>query len=209
MQIILLEIFIKKEKLVFLFTVFLMLLAFSCDNPFATRNPEPPKNEQSTWIQPTSPNYVLANLRNAISEKNITNYMRCLADTSNSDKQFRYVAEPSVANANPGLFERWDKQDEFNYLNQLSAFVPKDSTQKASLTTLKENTFQDSVILFQSYELDVHYNCQEIDCIHDMEGQVEFRLVRTNEDLWYIYRWSDFSTGDNPTWSDLRAVFGK
>lgn len=199
----------KKVKPVFLLAIFMMVLALLCDNPFATRKPEPPKNDQSTWVQPTSPNYVLANLRNAISEKNITNYMQCLADTSNSEKQFRYIAEPSVANANPGLFEHWDKQDEFNYLNQLSAYVTEDSIPKVSLTTLKENTFQDSVILFQSYELEVHYKCQEIDCVHNMKGQVEFRLVRTNEDLWYIYRWSDFSTGDNHTWSDLRAVFGK
>lgn len=190
----------------YLFIFFLLL--FACENPFATRNPEPPKGDQSNWIQPSSPEYVIYNLRSAVEEKNISNYMRCLADTSNSSMDFRYEAEPSVANNNPSLFAAWNKTAEFNFFNQWLAFVPQDSGVDLSFSKLKENTFQDSVILLQEYTLDTYYQCNDDSCFFHMEGQSELHLLRTQEDLWYIYKWRDISTGSSPTWSHLRAKFG-
>jgi len=195
------------KKKIYIIAIF-FVLHIGCDNPFSTRTPEEPVSNQSSWIQPTSPNYVLANLRNAIAEKNITNYMRCLADTSNSILNFRFEAEPAVANANPGLFNFWNKDQEFNFLNQLFAFLPDDSTSAVSFQQVKENTFQDSVFLLQDYSLVIKYKCEQ-DCIHEMKGQVEFRLMRNNEDLWSIYKWNDYSTGDDLSWSALKARFGK
>lgn len=186
----------------------LFLLLLACENPFSTRDPEPPKGNQSNWIQPSSPEYVMVNLKSAIKEKNITNYMRCMADTSNSSKIFHYDAEPSVANNNPSLFVNWDKTAEFNFFNQWLAFIPQDSSSELSLNTLKENTFQDSVILLEEYSLDTYYQCTDDSCFYHMEGQSEFYLLRNSEDLWYIYKWRDISTGSYPTWSHLRAKFG-
>lgn len=189
--------------------LFICLFFWSCENPFATRNPEPPVTNQSQWIQPTSPIYVIINLQNAIAERNIANYLQCLADTSVASKQYSFYPEPAVANANPGLFARWSKQQESNYLQQLNAFLPKDSTASVTFERLNETSLQDSVILLQNYKLKVHYKCPAGDCPRDMQGQAEFRLVRSADDFWYIYRWSDFATGDEPTWSELKAKFGK
>jgi hypothetical protein len=192
---------------------FLVLAAMTCycacENPFGTREPEAPNTSQSKWIQPTSPNYVLVNLKNALLEKNNSNYLRCLADTSVSKLEFKFFADPAAMNANPGLFQRWGKEDEVNYLNQLFSILPKDSTIGATFNRLKETTFQDSVILLQTYSLVFNEKCDSAPCMRYMEGQAEFRLLRTEDDLWYIYRWSDFSTSDNETWSDLKARFGK
>ncbi len=188
-----------------------VLIASACEFPFSTREPEDPVTEQSSWIQPTSASYVMANLRNAISEKNISNYVRCLADTSNSTKTFSFFADPSVIVNNPGLFERWGKENELNYLNQLMLYLPQDSTSSLKFTSSREDTYQDSVILLQEYELVLNYTCDEDECPRTFKGQAEFRLVRTAEDLWYIYRWSDTATGDASatTWSELKARFGK
>ena len=186
-----------------------LLVALDCKTPFSTRDPESPNSNQSSWIQPTSPSYVMTNLRNAIAEKNITNYMRCLADTSLSSKQFRFVAEATGANANPGLFLRWGIEEERNYLNQLILFLPKDSTSQVSLSSLKEDTFPDSAILIQDYRLITKYKCEAGECPKVMSGQAEFRLIRNTEDFWYIHRWSDYATGDEPSWSALKAKFGK
>ena len=194
-------------KSFFLFVLFVSLTR--CENPFATRQPEPPVTSQSNWIQPTSPNYVLINLKNAMQEKNKSNYLRCLADTSVSSKQFLFTPDPAVAVTNPGLFTRWGKDDEANYLNQLYSYLPKDSLLTVSFDRLKETTFQDSVILLQNYNLAMQDICQDDICMKAMQGQAEFRLVRTADDLWYIYRWSDVSTSDSLTWSDLKARFGK
>ena len=188
-------------------TYFFLLLG--CENPFATREPEAPITKQSTWIQPTSPDYVMVNLINAIGEKNITNYIRCLADTSSSNKNFNFVAEPSVALKNPGLFSRWQKEEELNYLNQLMLYLPTDSTSKLVLNSLRENSSQDSVILIQEYTLNLGLKCDDNSCPRLLQGQVEFHLSKSNEDLWFIHSWVDFATGDEPTWSELKAFFGK
>lgn len=184
-------------------------LIVACQNPFATRDPETPKSDQSTWIQPTSPDYVLINLRNAIREKNITNVIRCLADTS-LEESFEFIAEPAVAATYPNLFRHWGILDEQNYLNQLMLYLTPDSTTNLELKSPETRTFEDSdhYIVIQDYELTIHHSCDRNDCPRYMEGQAEFRLVRNREDLWMIYRWSDSSINDSPVWSQLKAALG-
>ncbi len=181
-----------------------------CDNPFATREPEPPSTIQSSWIQPTSPKIVLANLKNALEEKNKSNYLRCLADTSVSKKEFVFVADPAVLAANPGVFGRWNKEAESNYINQLYSYLPKDSVITVKFTTFQEDdTPQDSFITQQNYTLKMHDRCDDDNCVQVLTGQSEFRMIRTEDDLWYIFRWTDASVSDSLTWSDHKARFGK
>jgi hypothetical protein len=186
-----------------------LLLAAGCKTPFSTREPEEPKTTQSTWVQPTSPNYVMINLRTAVAERNSQNYLRCLADTSLVTASFAYLPESAVGAANPGLFLHWGKESERNYLNQLLAFLPKDSVSSLSINLIRESTFQDSVVLVQEYVLTIGHRQQTEGAPRQMRGQAEFRLMRSSEELWYIHRWADYATGDYPTWSSLRAFFGK
>jgi hypothetical protein len=186
-----------------------MFFVFACEFPFKTREPENPTSNQSKWIQPTSPMYAIINLKSSIAEKNITNYLRCLADTSNSSKQFKYIAEPSIANIYPSTFQNWGKSSENIYLNQLMAFLPKDSTSSVTLSLLQEDVYGDSAKLVHSYRLMVEHSCNSSNCPHFMKGQCEFWLAKNAQDMWHIYRWMDFSTGDDATWSVLRAYFGK
>ena len=134
--------------------------------------------------------------------------MRCLADTGNSNNTFRFIAEPSVIVNNPGLFERWNKENELNFLNQLMLFLPTDSTSLLTFSVSREDIYQDSVILIQEYKLVLDYKCTDA-CPREMEGQAEIRMVRTAEDLWYIHLWKDNAIGDKPTWSLIKARFGK
>jgi hypothetical protein len=189
--------------------LWMILLVLSCKTPFATRDPEPPISQQSTWIQPTSPSYVLINLRNAIAEKNTQNYLRCLADTGKVAKRFLYIPEPAVNAANPGVFRNWGYEEERIYLNQLLLYLPKDSTSQLTLTSLRESAYQDSVILVQEYQLKLHHQRQAQYGLQLTRGQIEFRLIRSNENMWYIHRWTDYATVSQPTWSAVRAVFGK
>ncbi len=184
-------------------------LLVSCKSPFATRDPEPPQNKQSSWIQPTSAAYVLINLRNAIAEKNAQNYLRCLADTAVTNKEFHFIPEPTVQAANPGVFLNWSYEQERIYLNQLLLYLPKDSTSQLSLTTMRESAYQDSVILVQEYKLTLAHQMQGPYGLRATSGQIEFRLLRTEENMWYIYRWTDYATASQPTWSAVRAAFGK
>jgi len=185
-----------------------VVLTAGCKTPFSTREPEEPITSQSTWVQPTSPALVMVNLRTAVAERNSLNYLRCLADTGLVPVSFAYQPESAVGAANPGLFLRWDKESERNFLNQLFAFLPSDSVSSLSMTLIRESTFQDSVILVQEYVLTVAHRRQQ-EAPKQMRGQAEFRLVRSSEELWYIRGWADYATGSHPTWSALRAYFGK
>lgn len=184
------------------------LLALACQSPFATRDPEPPINQQSSWIQPTSSSYVMINLRNAIAEKNAQNYLRCLADTGKAGRRFLFVPEQSVNAANPGVFRNWGYEEERIYLNQLLLYLPKDSTSQLILTSLRESVYQDSVILVQEYELTLRHQRQAAVGLAKTRGQIEFRLIRSIENMWYIHRWTDYATASQPTWSAVRAAFG-
>lgn len=186
----------------------LLLLAAGCKTPFSTREPETPVTTQSSWVQPTSPALVMINLRTAIAERNNQNYLRCLADTGLVHASFIYQPEPAVGAANPGLFSRWDKESERNYLNQLLAYLPADSVSSLTLNLIRENTYQDSVVLVEEYVLTVGHRHQD-EAPRRMQGQAEFRLVRSSEELWYIRRWADYATNQHPTWSALRAWYGK
>jgi hypothetical protein len=186
----------------------LWLLTGGCKTPFSTREPEKPITSQSNWVQPTSPALVMINLRTAISERNSQNYLRCLADTSLVSASFSYAPESAVGAANPGLFLHWGKESERNYLNQLLAFLPADSISSLALSLIRENTYQDSVVLVEEYILTIAHRHQD-EAPRQMRGQAEFRLVRSNEELWYIRSWVDYATEDYPTWSALRAYYGK
>lgn len=199
----------KKTEAVRRWWCWLLLPVLACQSPFATRDPEPPDTQQSTWIQPTSASYVLINLRNAIAEKNIQNYLRCLADTSHVKQRFLYLPEPAVQAANPGLFRSWGYEEERNYLNQLFLVLPKDSTSQLTLTSLRENASQDSVIFLHEYQLTLRHQRQSQYGLAVSRGQVEFRLIRSAENSWYIHRWTDYAVSGSVTWSAVRAAFGK
>lgn len=185
-------------------------LSAACNSPFSTREPEPPISKKSSWIQPTQPNYVTVNLKNAISEKNVSNYSRCFSDSVNTGKPFRFYASRAVANAFPNLFSNWGKTSESIYFNQLMLYLPQDSTSNLSFSLpIKENTFQDSVIVLYDYQLGIDHTFSTSECPKEMKGQCEFVIYRSPDDLWYIHRWIDYASSDNPTWSQLKAFFGK
>ena len=71
----------------------------ACKNPFATREPEPPKNSGSRYIPPFSAEIVLENMRNAISDRNTENYLRCFSDSTRTGERFRFEPDAATSNA--------------------------------------------------------------------------------------------------------------
>lgn len=187
----------------------IFVLSLSCQWPFDTREPEPPKVQRSTWIQPTSPEMVLTNMKNAIAEKNIENYMRCLVDSVHSTKTFVYVPDPVVANTNPTLFRQWDIARERNYINQVFAVLPADSSRRLVFQELPSTVTPDSAVLKRNYELVLKHILPPKDFPREARGQAEFWLAKNDAGDWAIYRWIDAGIADAPSWSALRASFGK
>jgi hypothetical protein len=180
----------------------------ACENPFATRTPEPPAVGRGTFITPRTPEAVLANLRSAMLEQNLLNYSRSLADTTRGGA-FRFHADPAVANARPELFSNWNLDNEKRYFNQLNAVLPADSARSLIFKVVTSIPLGDSAIFVEDYELNVHHTQQSNGVPSRYAGQARFTLRQDALGEWSIHRWSDFSAGSAPTWSVLKANFGQ
>jgi len=186
------------------------LIVYACENPFQTRTPEPPTQSRGTFITPLTPEAVITNLRNAVVEQNLVNYLRSLADPSRGGT-FRFLADPAVENSRPDLFANWGLEDEERYFGHLSAsaVLPPDSTRVLIFTAQPPTTLGDSAIFIEDYRLNVHHTDQANGTPVRYAGRARFILRRDNLGQWAIHRWSDFSTGSTPTWSALKASFGQ
>lgn len=179
-----------------------------CENPFATRSPDFPDNAGGYhWIPPFASELVLENLRNAIADQNVENYLRCFSDSTRTGQRFRFDAETVVANQNPGLFSGWSLAEERDYFIQLRAALPADSARSLLLDSLQTISYGDSAVFLRSYVLVVRHKRQSIGVPGRMTGALRFWLVKDQFGEWSIYRWADFSTGQAPTWSSLKAAF--
>jgi len=195
------------EYLKSLVLVALCVTQLSCENPFATRAPEPPKNTGSRYIPPFSAEIVVENLRNAISDRNVENYLRCFSDSTRTSESFRYEPDAATANLYAGVFNNWGLTQERDYFSQLRAALPTDSLRSLRLDSLQTITFNDSAQFVRAYELNVRHKQQSAGVPGQVRGELRFWLRKDQFGEWSIYRWADFATGQSQTWSALKAAF--
>ncbi|KPK89534.1 hypothetical protein AMJ80_09665 [bacterium SM23_31] len=183
----------------------LLIFVFSCRNPFATREPEPPAGQQATWVQPVSPEDVFENFKAAIKERNVENYLRCFGTTETVREGFIFVPEISVANNYQEVFTDWGIVEERNYINHLFNLLPADSVSSLILTDVSEFQYGDSVRTTKEYDLvAAHKNPT---APKEIIGRMDLSLRKGPNALWYIAYWADFKTADYPVWSLLKAEF--
>lgn len=182
--------------------------AAACTNPFTTRQPETPEHGGLSFIPARTPEVVLINLRNAILEQNLENYLRSLGDTTRLAQGYTYIPDAGVASENPGVFERWSLENERRYFSQLRALLPDDSLRNLSLQPVQNTQFADSALFIENYTLTVRHLQQSRGVPAVFRGQARFFLAADQFGDWAIYRWEDRATGEAPTWSLLKATYG-
>lgn len=196
-------------KNVSVMTISLAMWFSACQNPFQTREPEPPIRVQGTWILPHAPEIVFINLRNALAELNVVNYERCFVDSIRSGRRFRFIPEATVANTNPGLFANWGMKEEKNYFARMRDPLPADSTFTLQLDSLQAVVTGDSASFWHRYELIARHQRQSSGVPRKVSGEGRFWLSRDQFGDWSIYRWADFTSGSTFTWSTLKAAFSQ
>jgi hypothetical protein len=183
-----------------------LFLMVACTNPFSTREVEEPGPEEGSDIfdQPINSEVVLSNLRYALIQKNISNYISCFIDTSLVTMNYKFLPDQNVAKER---FTGWDLQDEENYVRRLFngsdqigfEFIDKNIT----FTTI--TTSIDSVLTSPfRYELKIQF-----DTLAVYNGKARMKLVKNVNSLWAIYYWEDFrdETNNPNTWSVLKAIY--
>ena len=187
------------------FLCFCLLLA--CQNPFALRDPEPPVFSRSSWIPPLSPDKVLVNMQNAVAERDVQNYIRCLADPAYGPRVFVFEPDPETAADRPTVFLQWGIERERTVLQQAFALVPSDSSCSLLWTkVVKEIVAPDTAVFVRQYRLDIRHKPAPFPS--RVEGQAEFRLATDRRGEWMVYRWTDNATAGSVSWSRLKAALG-
>ena len=185
-------------------------LFLSCKNPFQLRKSEPPSQGVSRQVPATQPEMVLTNLKSAIAERNLENYMKCFADTVGGGKRFCFVPDPTTQIQNPGVFANWNLAAEKRYVNYLFSQIPKDSSASLVFDFGTEQTYvkQDTTVFIRDYTLTVHHTLKGNQYPRKAVGRSEFHLCQTQGE-WVIFYWDDRRNSDQPCWSDIKASFGK
>ena len=191
--------FQSKKILIFI----LISLFIFCNNPFKTRDAEEPETSAITFIQPTSPDIVIANLITSLRERNTTNYIKCfqMGDFSG----FNFIPEPSAKENYISALNEWDVNKEKTYVTNLFFSLPEDSLSNLYLEGIEEYIFSDSASFIKNYTLQLHHTDASIP--KDFSGRLEFGFTRLESGLWLISKWIDYRTTNQPVWSELKANF--
>jgi len=188
------------------YTILLLICSmifWVCTNPFDTREPEPPSEDRSTFLQPILPERVMDNLKYSIQEGNLLNYMKCLTDTMS---RFEFIPDDLVKRNNLSFFEQWNLGFEQNYISQVLS-ATNDSLRKVTFFASPTVNYQDSVLIKVNYELELRHNLGD-PFPKIFKGQADFWLNYGNGE-WYITTWIDYNVEEEPSWSSIKVIFGK
>lgn len=182
-----------------LLTVFCLILS-GC-SLFSTREPEAPLADSGTYSQPDTPEQVISNVENAVSELNTLNYRRSLGE----DLVFQATA---TALARESVLLNWGRDQEEQYFSALVSAAEMNqghslSLNDRSLTLVSTSRF----VLDATYVLAVNHRRTEAPT--EVQGRLQWVLDQGADGLWSITTWTDQELGNVPSWSDLKAEFMK
>jgi hypothetical protein len=182
--------------------VYCVLLAVLLQGCFATRTAEPPlqNNAGSDWVAPTDYNILLLNFKNSITQLNTQNYLRCIGDT------FEYVPTQVRDNSAYLIFQKWTKNDEKTYFDNLSAKSQGLSANHLQLKNVDQQFIgSDTVKYIADYQLEIQHNDSTF--TQSLKGQLNFTLNRNSEGLWRILKWQDTEKAKDSSWTLLKMRF--
>lgn len=169
---------------------------------FDPRDPEPPTQGSGSFLPPVSREIVIENLRNAIAEKNIPNYMKCFSDSAAGLRGFTFVPSANVITQ----LSDWDREDEQNYFTNLTS--AQDGVSSLEVNGTFASISSDTADYESQYTFIFDHDRKSRFPIV-ARGSLQFSLeVDINSGLWSIYYWKDIQTSDSiRTWSEFKREF--
>jgi len=181
----------------------LSILFISCDL-FNTRDPDAPDSENQTLPIAFTKEILFTNYREAFQQKNIAGYSELFSDTITHKQNFIFI--PAASAATRYSFA-WDKKLENAYFNSIKISVGASSSFQFDLTAIpKVVTYQsDSAKYSFEYLLFVPHNRGDV--TQQFVGTGEIYVSPDKNAIWRIYRWVDFETKKDSSWSELKGQF--
>jgi len=169
---------------------------------FQTRDPENPDTRRSTFYPPTTPEAVISNISFAISEKNSTNYSKCI-----SPSVFKYIPDSKSQLVYGQIFQNWNQASERFYFDNLVSNTAESATSYLFLSD-KVTTLitPDSAITTADYIVVFHHNRNNVP--KSSLGNLRLTMTADENNNFHIILWEDFRQNDTDfTWSELKANF--
>ncbi len=187
--------------------LFCWVLPWAGCNLFEPRDPEAPSQASDSFIPPTDPDAVIENLQNAIAQKNSVNYVRCFADPLRTALPFQFFPSPDAGSRYASVFAYWTVEQEKTYFQNLVARASgKVNAYSNLLLTHRVVTVTgDSAVHSYDYTLTFEHTDPSFSTV--AIGNLQFVLGLDNNNAWVIYRWSDFKTTSDVTWSHFKGKF--
>jgi hypothetical protein len=180
------------------------LLLAGC-NLFAPRDPEDPESSRLNFIPPTEPSIVIDNLQNAIDQKSVANYTACFADAGTGGQAFLFVPSAEASAQYGPAFISWGSAQEQAYFQNLIARSASSAGSSLQLVQKSQLVTADSVLY--SYDYTFIFEHGEAGFPKTARGNLQFALAPDAGNRWSIYRWMDFKTGSDITWSMFKGKF--
>jgi hypothetical protein len=172
---------------------------------FEPRTPEAPTQSSETFLPPTDPLIVISNLQSAIEQKSVLNYVQCLADPQAGIHTFSFVPSSEGTALYASLFRNWTTTEEQAYFQNLTTRTTPASISKLDLTEKTRSLAADSALLEYDYTLTFENTVTGFPS--RASGDLQFALQRSSSNFWTIYRWTDFKTTNDITWSLFKGKF--
>ena len=179
----------------------LSLLTFAACDLFVPRTPEDPVGQAGTWNQPVAADVVVENLKAAIMELNAANYRRSL--------DANLVFKPSaVAEArDPSLWASWGSAQENSYFTTMVEAARDQMGHGLRLEDVATELGDTRYVMDAQYMLVVLHGRENIP--DTLQGRLIWEITQSTTGLWALSGWTDQSISSAPSWSDLKAGFGK
>jgi hypothetical protein len=181
--------------ILFLFSV------ISC-NIFEPRSAENPTVEKSSYKPPTTPDIVIENLTNSISEKNSINYVQCFGGPN---LDFSFVPALDSKSNYSTIFLDWNTGSERSYFENMIIQTSKTAASSLTLSNTINQSSSDSVISNSNYVLNFQHSASDIP--QTATGNLQFTIKRDKNNNWYITKWIDIKVQSQFSWSDMKARF--
>lgn len=193
--------------------VLLALLSFSvlsC-NLFQTREPENPVSENQTLPIAYTKEILYANIKLSIEQRNLQEYGNLFSDTATHPHRFVFIPSQSSGARYASVFSSWDRTMETEWFRKATSAVSSTSSIQFQVTSAPQIVpFQgDSAIITFDYLLFIPHNRSDVK-VQQFVGRCELAVAPDrNPPIWRIYRWIDFETKKDSSWSELKGQFAK
>lgn len=186
------------------------LLLLSC-NLFDTREPENPVADNQTLPTPFTADILFANFRASVGQMNIAEYEKLFSDTTVHPQRFSFIPHQAAAARYASVFTSWNRTMETEYFRKVASSVGTASSIQFQVTSIPQIvTFQsDSAIYTFDYLLFIPHTRTDV-ALQQFAGRAEIAMAPDrNPPVWRIYRWTDFETRKDSSWSELKGQFAK